>query len=299
MAQPALVEDASFQLSFASTFGILWGWSAVGQPKGRVGAWILAPAGTSLFAWIALLPLCAAHFNQISLAAPLANLVLVPFSGILLAAGVAHLSFFEWLTPLQGAARAILEALSNAFLWTAEKFADMPWASAPAAAWGPAEMASWVLALGALGLWAWRPRLGRACLVLSSAALAWTLAKGAFPARVEAAVLSHEGETVGIFARKGWRKALCYSEDPAGAIKTGLAEFAKRQGLPGPENACLGARSLPLKISPRMAFEPGPRFKLPCGSRILHFPLSLYGETPGAFAIHTFQCPTPLSGPFL
>ncbi|MDO8730563.1 MAG: ComEC/Rec2 family competence protein [Candidatus Omnitrophota bacterium] len=93
-AQPRALADAGCQLSFAAVAGILW----AGRREQAVPGTPRVP-GTDVFlplrqavvvscaACAATTPLIAWHFGMFSLAAPLANLVVVPWASLLVAVG--------------------------------------------------------------------------------------------------------------------------------------------------------------------------------------------------------------------
>ena len=105
---PARVFQLSTRLSFVSVTGLLWAWPALRAPllagtdapsRGRRAAaraffWARASLAATLAATLATLPIQADAFGQVSLVAPMANLVVVPLLGsfavpCLLLAGVA------------------------------------------------------------------------------------------------------------------------------------------------------------------------------------------------------------------
>ncbi len=86
---PRALADASFQLSFAAVIGLLAGSHA----QNRLGSaraelrWMLQPFSASCGAWLATAPILAWHFRNVAWAAPLANLVVVPWASLLIALG--------------------------------------------------------------------------------------------------------------------------------------------------------------------------------------------------------------------
>jgi len=84
---PGAPLEISFQLSFASVLAlVLWAGRAHGSAGGR--SWtarLRVAAGASFAAWVATAPLTALHFHQVSLAAVVANPLVVPlFGGVVL-----------------------------------------------------------------------------------------------------------------------------------------------------------------------------------------------------------------------
>ena len=76
--QPRALADASFQLSFAAVIGLLAGAGFRRVPQ---------PLAASCGAWLATAPILAWHFRNVAWAAPLANLVVVPWASLLIALG--------------------------------------------------------------------------------------------------------------------------------------------------------------------------------------------------------------------
>jgi competence protein ComEC len=135
LRSPAALLDVSFQLSFASVIGlgVFARWMVgdrTGQPPhgwGRVRSWLMRSFSASIAASLLTMPLVAHHFGEITPAAPLGNLVLVPvvelvvlpfgLVGALLA--LAH----PWLGALPlvvaGIASRIALAMSEVFRWLA------------------------------------------------------------------------------------------------------------------------------------------------------------------------------------
>ncbi len=115
--QPRAIWDPSFQLSFAAVLGILLVGPHIFKSTPQIGtryqnqksvpgteictkilqpvpgAWakiqrrIAQALAVSCAAWVAVLPLIAWHFKTVTLIAPLANLVVVPWASLLIATG--------------------------------------------------------------------------------------------------------------------------------------------------------------------------------------------------------------------
>jgi competence protein ComEC len=81
---PLVLLDVSFQLSFASVMalGLFARWMQRGEPDGaarsRAWRWLLRSLSASTAASLVTLPLVAHHFGEITPAAPIGNLALVP-----------------------------------------------------------------------------------------------------------------------------------------------------------------------------------------------------------------------------
>ena len=146
--RPGDLWDPGFQLSFAATAGIVY----LGTPARAVLErlrWprsLAAAVGVSAAAQGAVLPVMAAHFNQLSLIGPVANLVVVPLAGAATTVGLFALAGAA-LTDLVGSlglnlawALAVLLRLA---VWLA---AAVPGALVHIPAPGPLAMATWLLA---------------------------------------------------------------------------------------------------------------------------------------------------------
>ncbi|MBX3023882.1 DNA internalization-related competence protein ComEC/Rec2 [bacterium] len=98
LGRPGAAADISFQLSFVAVLAIVLGvprltawWDAweearllrLRSPHWRWLRWLVLSQAVTACAVVATAPLTAWHFNQVSLVAPLANLVVVPLLGIL------------------------------------------------------------------------------------------------------------------------------------------------------------------------------------------------------------------------
>lgn len=102
---PLTLYDVSFQMSFLCVLGIFWLYPAICEPlkqplKKLAKNWpewlrrlpliIWEAAAISLSAQIMLLPVLAGYFHQLSLIGALANLLIVPLSGVMMIGGVAQ-----------------------------------------------------------------------------------------------------------------------------------------------------------------------------------------------------------------
>ena len=175
--RPGDLRDPGFQLSFAATAGIV----VAPLPRGMIAGAV----GVSLAAELAVLPITLAHFNQLSLIGPLANLGAVPLAGLTTIVGLAGIAV-SWMTSTAG------EVLLNA-TWPVLMALRALVAAAAAPSWAlvhlPAPMWPAVLCyagalLLALGGWrfrAERPRVAARAGVLALALLALALGIGAWP----------------------------------------------------------------------------------------------------------------------
>jgi competence protein ComEC len=175
--RPGDLHDPGFQLSFAATTGIV----VAPLPRGLVTGAI----GVSLAAELAVLPITLAHFNQLSLIGPLANLGAVPLAGIATIVGLAGVATASGMAAagdvLVNATWPVLIAL-RALVAIA---ASPSWALAhlPAPAW-PAVACYVAALLLALGWWRLRvdnPRRARRAGVTALALLAVAIGIGVWP----------------------------------------------------------------------------------------------------------------------
>ena len=87
-ADPRLLEDAGFQLSFASVGAILavmpW---LFRLPPGRISRYVVQPLAVSFAAWLATLPILMAQFGAFSWIAPFLNMVVIPWASLLITVG--------------------------------------------------------------------------------------------------------------------------------------------------------------------------------------------------------------------
>jgi competence protein ComEC len=169
-ANPGVLWDASFQLSFLAMCGLIYIYPRLKQPAARLadkmafwkGGWGYAvdSLAVSLSASLAVWPALAWHFGVVALAGPLATLLaapLLPF--IILAALAAAVAGLVW--GALGQAIGLLLWLLTSCLWLiAVVFARLPSLETslhPAALWG-------YYALLAIMLW-WLARRKRRSLV--------------------------------------------------------------------------------------------------------------------------------------
>ncbi len=93
LADPALIEDAGFQLSSLATAGLI-AWATPVTERldrwtgGHLPRWLSESLGVSLAAQAATLPIVLAAFGRLALIAPLVNLLVVPLVAPAMAAGL-------------------------------------------------------------------------------------------------------------------------------------------------------------------------------------------------------------------
>lgn len=188
---PLVMQDISFQLSFAATVGLVYLSPAVqfrirqalspllrtpdGLHDGLPAAFIENLAVT-LSAIAATLPMIALNFHRVSLVAPLANVLVLPaFPAMLVVSGLNAAAGALW-GPLGDVCAWAAWPLLAYLAAVADRLAGLPLANLEVAGFG---MGHAVLFYGALGLLAWlvqparaRPSLGVPPKVTSLAAIA-------------------------------------------------------------------------------------------------------------------------------
>jgi len=129
-ANPLSLFDVGFQLTFAATAAI-----AVVADRVRLAhlprpaRWLLLSLAVSAAATLGTLPILAVHFQRVSLSGVLANLVIVPLSGVLTALGMLEaLVLAIYAAGLPGLA-ALLRLAASAQVVAAGFFAGLPLAT--------------------------------------------------------------------------------------------------------------------------------------------------------------------------
>jgi competence protein ComEC len=125
LLNPLHLLEAGFQLTFAATLGILvvmHVFSPILTSLSRPTRWLLNSLGVSVAATLATLPILAHHFHRASLIGILANIPIVPLSGIITAAGLVYAllslvfsSGLHWLAQLLQALIALMAHLARFF----------------------------------------------------------------------------------------------------------------------------------------------------------------------------------------
>ena len=171
-AQPRLALEAGFQLSVASTAGLIvfgpWIHYGLAWTAGRLGAAGVVPnvllevAALSLAAWVAALPILWVTFGQVSLVGPLVNIPTVPvFAVAFWLSGAAAVAGALWEPA--GWAIGLVAYYPLAFIiWMAEAGASVPRAAVAVPRFGAEAAVAVMVALGALAWPAYRylaPRL--------------------------------------------------------------------------------------------------------------------------------------------
>jgi competence protein ComEC len=135
---PAVVEDPSFQLTVSATAGLLLVAPRLAARWRRLPPLLRAPLAAAIGAQLASLPWSLPRFHLLTLAAPLANLLFVPWTGLALL-GALVWSAVAVLSPAAAAAALpALEVLAAPFGWPARLgphvWLALPLVASPAAA---------------------------------------------------------------------------------------------------------------------------------------------------------------------
>ena len=129
--RPGMLFSVGLQLSAAATAGIVLWAHPLAAAMHRLPGWVAVPLAVTIAAQVAVAPLLALTFEEISVVAPVANLLavpVVPFATVIgLAAGAAGA-----VVPAAAAVFAVVAApLAGWILFVAHTFGGVTWASAP------------------------------------------------------------------------------------------------------------------------------------------------------------------------
>lgn len=146
IANPPLLFDLGFRLSFAATAGLLYVAPAV---RGRVGGppWLSGLIAMTVGAQVAVLPVLAYHVGRVSVAGFIANLAVVPLVGILTPAGFAAAGVGLVLPSAGAVLLAALRPVVALVIALAEGFSRLPGATVAVTPPGPAEVLALFLTL--------------------------------------------------------------------------------------------------------------------------------------------------------
>ncbi len=153
---PRALADPGFQLSFSAVLGllVLAPWLArlltdgvrhctifikvasvsdtERDTEGRFWRWIAQAVATSVAAWVAVVPWVAWHFHLVTSIAPLANLLIVPWTSLLVATGIGLLGAGAihpgLAAPFVASFTGLAHGLTQLVLWMAQwPFASSQW----------------------------------------------------------------------------------------------------------------------------------------------------------------------------
>lgn len=200
-------------------------WRRLGR-VGKVAAGALRTAGDALsmtiVAQLVTMPFVCAAFSQLSLVAPLANVVLAPAFSVLLAGGLAAAALV-WAPPAQSVALALCDAVGEPLVALARALERLPLACvAVSVDEGPALLALAGLLVLLLVLWprATRARVALAVCVPLALGAGWVL-RGRFFSPACVCVLD-VGQGDAVLVTDG-AASLLVDTGPSGAIAPALA----------------------------------------------------------------------------
>ena len=163
LVAPPVLWDVGFQLSLLATAGLIWFGAPVERRLAGWPAWIREPVALTLAAQLTTLPVILVNFERLSLVAPIANVLVVPFVPVAM--------LFSAVAALAGLLHAALPlaVIGDALTWFAggcawlvlrvivslgSAVASLPYAAVDASL--PAPFAVAWLPILALGSWALR-----------------------------------------------------------------------------------------------------------------------------------------------
>jgi len=126
LVDPVALFSVGFQLSFLSVFSLLHFLPVLDKWLGFLPTWLRVPLSVTLAAQIGVNPLIAKYFHQVSVVAPLANLVIVPTAGVLVASALALPALGAVCYPLANCFGACLRQAIAILLKVVEWFASVP-----------------------------------------------------------------------------------------------------------------------------------------------------------------------------
>ncbi len=127
--------DAAFQLSFSATAGIIvflpaWSESTRRRLLPRPIGWLLDIVAVTFCAQIGVLPFLGSTFGYLAPYGLLTNPILIPWTTVLLWAGIVGLPFLA-IPQTQVLVSRILAGLSEPYLWLVENLGKLPGAVFP------------------------------------------------------------------------------------------------------------------------------------------------------------------------
>ena len=167
LSDPGAAAGVSFQLCFASALGVVLLYRPLCELLGSDKSKIMGLLAITFAAQLVVAPLLLFHFGEVSLLAPLANLLALPLVAPVMA--LSMLSSLLWIAGLPLAAQLMGAAglFTRIILLVARTIATPSWSALHIYPFSPVWMAVFYPALAAsfLGVKKWR-KLGRAMLLL-------------------------------------------------------------------------------------------------------------------------------------
>ncbi|MFC1522583.1 ComEC/Rec2 family competence protein [Elusimicrobiota bacterium] len=240
LVSPSLISEASFLLSFAATFGIIFGWEGyqeTGRAQATLWTYFKRIFLSSLFAWYSLLPFLSFFFHRIALLSPIMNLVAVPLATILLVMGLCHICFLTYIPIACMASKIIVSGLSYILIKTVGLLSLVPYSSLDMASWNPVLIIAWGLMFPAYALR--RNKHAFIALIICASLLcaAGICKKSSASAKLH--FLSNGNDCVALYFEKGFNSIL-FAMDPSNQyLNRRINGFLKQKGK-------LGARKIDL-----------------------------------------------------
>jgi competence protein ComEC len=125
VAQPRLLFDVGFQLSYSAVFGIVWmmpHWQRLFAKTNRFVRYFTSLMGLGCIAQLSVLPLSLYYFHQFPMLFWVSNLVLVPFLGIILLAGIGCI-FVSFFPSIYGDLN-VMDSVFQGYQWLVEWIAQ-------------------------------------------------------------------------------------------------------------------------------------------------------------------------------
>lgn len=128
VCQPSLVLDLGFQLTVAATAGLVFLAPRLAAAWPLLPGWLARPLAATTGAQVATLPWALPSFHLLTPAAPLANLLFVPWFSLALLVSLLWTALAVLSPRLAHATMPLLDALAAPITWLAEGGWDARWA---------------------------------------------------------------------------------------------------------------------------------------------------------------------------
>lgn len=206
LVQPPIVADIGFQLSVAATAGILLFALPLARRWSRLHPVVSMPLSVTLSAQLCSLPWSVCHFHTLSPAAPIANLVAVPWMAVALIGSLAFAFIGSFAPHLAAGCAPLVAALIRPITWLAR----VPPSIAPII---PVSWSAGVTAIVAMSilriLWLSRPKWFALGVFLVLVLLGWPTTRRMSLEVLDVgqgeAVLLRDGSQVALVDGGGWR----------------------------------------------------------------------------------------------
>jgi competence protein ComEC len=273
LLSPAWVDDLGFQLSVAATAGLL----ALSMPMKARLHWLgplATPLAVTLAAQLATLPWALAVFGRLSPAAPLANLVAVPWSGVALVVAIAWALVRLVAGDVADLLLGPLDVMAAPLAWL-ERLPASAWITWPLQAPG---WAAWLVTAAVVSCVVLpRPRWSLVTRSASAVALLWWVAPvaTASPELVMLdvgqgdAILLRDGVTAVLVDGGGWRTPGFGGRVLVPALASlGVRSVAAMAVTHEDGDHCNGAADLLRELPVGQVWAPPGVAASPCGERL-------------------------------